>query len=512
MMMWIKQHKSAFISALKIGVLVLAVVFLSSCQPQPANTSDLEAKIQNCWPCTLYKVTFTSINMLVHKLYTSLTPTALAVLSVALLFFLAFRSVRLLTSLIPPNVPRYIREIAIVLFKAIIVSAILLSGNDFLCIVNLIVDPVITTFSLISRSILTSVLPPEEALALVNGAAGFIPPQTQNPDTPQLCMVFSEEMSKNLQLLIYQIYVALNSGVSLGWTLMAEGNIITFPMGLFFVVPSFFMLSLIFPWMFAESFFRMGTVIVLMPFLFVAWVFPATKQMVKPGWDVVFGSMVSILMACIYIALAITVIRIFAENSEYFKFMFGQARQEADPSFSRAMRRLSTEAVSFCALILIILKFHKALPAVAGYFGGDAQKSQIVAFFGGIKQLAISATMIAVGAVMSAFGIPGGTNLMKAGAKRVVEQAKEGAEANFREVTNTGEGASQGSEDAMGGSGAASAFGGVAKDAIKGKAADGDAKGGDAKGDAKGDDAKGGDSKGDDSKGEDKPKGEDKKE
>lgn len=441
MVMWMRQHRQDIISILKKGMLMLVLLLLVGCGDGEINTETLETKVENCWPCVLYERTFTTINYLVYTLYPILCRQALAVMSVGLLFWLAFKSLKLVTSVIQPNIHQYIHEVMSALFKAIIVSVILLSGDSFLCVINLFLEPVILSFSLISRVILLEVVPAEESIVVLETGKAFLPAYATfvAPLEESQCMVFTEVISKNLQAVIYQVYSSLDSGTSLGWTLMVDGNVVSFLLGLFFVWPAFFMLSLIFPWMFAESFFRAGAVIILLPFILTAWIFPSTKQMVKAGWDVIFGSMVSILMACIYIALAITVLRTFAENSDMFKFIFGQARQSADPSLLRAIRRLSTEAVAFFALIIIIIKFHKMLPNISGYFGGDSHRSEIVSVFGGLKKFAINLTMLAVGLILAAFGVPGGDRLVKVGAERIKDQTIKQVKKTAKETTNSGE-------------------------------------------------------------------------
>ena len=442
MIHFLKRHSNALSGMLKVGILMGVLCVLNGCKADQLTADNAEATINNCWSCTMYKIVFEGINRLISDLYLMLTEKAILLLGVGLLFWLAFKTVKLVTSLYEPDMAEYIRTVAITLFKAIVVSVILLSGEDYLCFLrDLIIDPPFLIFTHLSRILLVGVL---------SETADLVSPQDFIATTNQGCAVFSEVASKSIQFVIYQIYVALNSGVQLGWTMVMTGKIANILIGFFFVVPIFFMMSLVFPWIYVDSMFRIGCVIVLSPFIFVAWVFPATKGWVKPAWDVLFGSMVTILIACIYIALAITVLRTFSDSSPTFTGIFNPARQTTDPRFSEQMARLGVEALSFIALILIVNRFQNAIPNIAGYFGGDSAKSQVVSLFGGIKQLVISAAMIAVGAAMSAFGVPGGDKLIKAGANRIKEQMKEDAKATTAEVMDTGSGTGTGGETSEG--------------------------------------------------------------
>ena len=433
---WIKQHHVMLSTILRVCMVVVMLLFLSACSDK---NSEMQVSVENCWPCTMYKIIFEKVNDLTVLLYGNITPKALALLGVGLLFWLSFRTGKMLVTLYEPDVNEYIQSVKTVLFKAILVASLLSAGEQYICFLSEILAPPMLTISYFSAALLRQ---------SVGEITVDLPREFINiPD--ETCRVFTKEVATYLQYMVYQIYVALQAGIMFGWSLIFTPNLICPIMGLFVVLPTFFMLMLVFPLMFADSFVRLGASIILAPILFVAWVFPSTKNMLKSIWDVAFGSMITMMIGCIYITLAINVMQIFQENSESLKGILSQARQMADPELERAMRRMSTEAVSFMVLIFVILKFHKAVPDVAGYLGGDSTKSSVVAFFGGLKQLAISAAMIAVGVAMSACGIPGGDRLIKAGAERVKDQMTEG-------IKNLGSEA-VGSSDVTGGAGVGAA-------------------------------------------------------
>ncbi|MBR5130438.1 MAG: hypothetical protein IKV03_04360 [Alphaproteobacteria bacterium] len=450
-------------------MLVVLLFVLTGCSEEGTEPEDMRATVENCWPCTMYKVIFETINQLVLQLYNDLVPKAMGLLGIGVLFWLAFRTGKMVVSLYEPDLNEYVQSVKTILFKAILVSAVLLVGDNFICFISMVLEPPMLTISYFSSALLQT---------SIDSLAVTLPQEFINIPAAQ-CQVFTEEVALYLQRMVYQIYASLNAGISFGWSLVRTTNFVCMIMGLFVVIPTFFLLSLIFPLMFADSFVRLGASIVLSPFLFVAWVFPATKNMLKSLWDVAFGSMITMMIGCIYITLAINVMQVFQESSESLKGIFSEARQLADPNLSLAVRRMSTEAVSFMVLIFIILKFHKSVTEVAGYLGGDSTKSSVVAVLGGIKQLAISAAMIAVGAVMAYCGIPGGTKLMKAGAQRIKDQMAEGA----KNIASD----SGGSGDATGGGGVISAVKGAYSGGDDKDSGKGDDKSGDDKGSSKGD-------------------------
>lgn len=423
------RHITVMKNALKICAFFAVLCLLAGCEGlKMSSESEWVASVQNCWPCTLYKAAFDAVGTLVKNLYPTMAERGLLVMGVGLLFWLSFTSAKMLTSLMEPNIKEYIHSVMVVLFKAMVVTAILITGDSFLCVIDMIVSPVLTTFTELSRIVLT---------ANTNINNGLVWPEQYMVQKDGACDLFGGQISYQLQDIIFRVYIALNSGMTLGYYVMVEKSFLNWIVGPF-IIWMFFIMSLIFPLMFAESFIRLGAVIVLSPFFFAAWVFPSTKSAIKKAWDVVFGAMFQLLIGCIYIGLVVGVIQLFADNN--WPGMLGNSRQTSDPSMMVNFRRLSTEAISFFALIIIMNRMQSNIPAIAGALGGDSSRSEIVGFMNGVKQLAISAAMIAAGAALSAFGFPGGAAMIQSGAQRAASQAEDAAKDATKEVTDTGSG------------------------------------------------------------------------
>ena len=439
-MMFLQKHMPFFISALKVCVLMVVLCFLSACAIEDTpSQAEWTASVANCWPCTIYKYTFEAIERVVYMLYNDLASKSIAIMAVGLLFWFMFKTGKMVGSMAETDLREYIRSVMIVSFKAICVAALLVNQQNFYCFIELVISTIVELFAAVSN----------EFLSNANGIAiGVELPSTfiNMTGTGQECKIFSAEASGLLQDTIYRVYVALRGGMALAAHLMMNTNILGFFVGAF-VWWMFAMLSLIMPWMFAGSFFRLGAVVVLSPLLFVAWVFPPTKEMMKGAWKIVFGSMMQILIASIYIAIAITLFKTFEEQT--FPEILDPSRQSMDDSMVDQFMALSRDALSFLVLLFIVNSLQKTIPSVSGYFGGDAQKSEVVSAFGDIKQFIQSAVLLAVGAVLAAFGVPMGTQMMKAAGKRMMKQATDKAKEFEKDATSEGE--DTGSNDATGG-------------------------------------------------------------
>ena len=55
---WIKQHYTGLSTILKACMVVAVLLLLSGCGDNNATEEDMVVSVENCWPCTLYKVIF----------------------------------------------------------------------------------------------------------------------------------------------------------------------------------------------------------------------------------------------------------------------------------------------------------------------------------------------------------------------------------------------------------------------------------------------------------------------
>lgn len=413
------------------GLFFVMLLFVGGCSELSADAT-MQAgwisSVQNCWPCILYKSAFNAIDGLILQLYPTMTEKGLVYMGASLLLWLAFTTGKFVTTLYEPDTKKYILSVMTVLFKAMLVGVVLSQGERLICFIDLVVSPVLTFFTQLSRIAISS---------NTNINSGLIWPNEFKDAPEQICAVFSPQVKYQLQDIIYRVYVALNGGISLGVNFMLQMNVVNWILGPI-IIWTFFIMMMLFPWIFVDSFIRLGSVLILSPFFLVAWVFPETKGKVKEAWNVIFGAAMQILIACIYIGLIVGVIRAF--EAQNWPGMLGTSRQTADPGILIQFRRMSIEAVSFFALLIIMIKMQGSIPAISGALGGDSQKSQMIGFMDGVKQLAISTAMLAIGALMMAFGIPGGDRLVKRGAERMAKQAKDVANDTMNEISNSGEG------------------------------------------------------------------------
>lgn len=362
-------------------IVVFACLTLCACAPQeiPHNSEEWQNNIANCWPCQLYDASFSALDRAIVSITKDMTRHALIILGFGLLFWLLFKVGTFIVSVKEPNSKQFVQNILITFFKAILVSSLLFNPEAYVSfIAQNIVQPVLLVFVDLSRIILTA---DQDVASYLTTPEDFI--STLNMTT-QTATVFGKAKAY-IGEIIYRITVALKTGQALGITILMDHGFINFLMGLL-VVFIFFLLLIRFPIIFIDSFIRLGAVIILSPFMFVAWVFPPTKGVIKKGWDILFGAMVNILFGCIFMAMFIYVLYVYTERA--YPSFFTTAGQTSNPYLVFYIKTFNNSIVAIFVLILTMNKLSAHVPALAKKFGGDGSTGALAAQTKGLFSLA----------------------------------------------------------------------------------------------------------------------------
>ncbi len=379
---------------LRLAIIVgLACLTLCACAPQevPYDSTEWQSNIANCWPCQLYDACFSALDKIIVGLTKDMTPHALIILGFGLLLWLLFKVGSFIISIQPPNSKQFVQNILITFFKAMLVSTLLFNPDWYISfIAQNIVQPILLIFADLSRIILTSNQDVTKYLAL---HSDFV---TNVSQATQADVVFGETKTYIAEI-IYRITVALKTGQALGMTLLRETGFVSTLAGLL-VLFIFFFLLIRFPIVFIDSFFRLGAVIILSPLMFVAWVFPPTKGVIKKGWGVLFGAMVNILFGCIFMAMMVYVLYVYTERA-HPSFMY-TSYQSSSPDLVLGIKTFKANTVAVFVLILTMNKLSAHIPALASKFGGDANTGALAAqtmmLLGLAKSMAKSGVKLAI--------------------------------------------------------------------------------------------------------------------
>lgn len=404
-------------------LIAAGVLLVSGCSGPPAyNAADWTNRIENCWPCAIYGVVLQAIDKTLEATIAMISQASLTFLAIGLLFWLAFKVAAFVGSFKTPDVGEFMNTLMVVLFKAIVVAALLLNAESFLVFFgNSFVQPVLLMFTDISRTFLAT----DESVAqymrssetinglITAGANGIAMNATTTStllgDTPIY-----------IQDIIYRLFILLRAGTGLGISVMVDTGAFGFLVGLY-IIYMFFVMSLILPLLFADAFVRMGCLLILTPLALVCWVFPH-KSLKAPIANIIKGifvSMFDILFTCIFIGLVIAVIIAYTE--QFSPGLLSSARHTTDSQLAKDVNNMSNTFIAFMFLLFVFNRLTYNIPKMAGYFGGSSATSSLIRMVKAMK----SGVKVAVGAVMMATGVGAGVGkeMVASGGQALADQA-----------------------------------------------------------------------------------------
>ncbi len=398
-MIILSQHINIRLKSLKIGMMLLLVCLLSGCTAAlPEEIAGLVAvKKENCWPCTGFKAVWEGLASLTNAIFPKMCGWALDFLGVALLFWIAFTVCKYIMAVKEPNLKDFISSIAMVLFKAVAISAVLLTPENTKYVLDLFITPAITAFVNLSRAIMFS------DATLAKNFAGAIDYDTINTSTT----LFASNVGNMLQDIVYRVYLGFNSGIALGARMLISIDMVSWGMG-FFTMFVFFYLMLVIPMIFMEGFIIVAIVFVMFPFFLVSYVFPSTKNYLKVGWEALFVAVMQIMVTCIYLTVLLSVVKTYSKD-------FSIGKQLTDFMFMTNLKDMTGSSLSFFALIYCIFKMSNDIPAMTSFLAGSFNRTQILQMVRRFSGMASNVGKFAIGAslVGSGVGATKGQAMMK---------------------------------------------------------------------------------------------------
>lgn len=422
----LKNDHNILFKALIRGVGCFMLLLLGGCTSAlPDEIQDLlTVRKENCWPCTGYKAVWEGLGSLTQSAFPTMCQIALNVLGLALLFWIAFTVGKFVVALKEPNIKDFITNIALILFKSIVVAIILLTPENTMYILELVIDPVVSGFVELSRNILFA----DSSIAKHFAAAASY------KSIEKSSALFTSNVGNQLQDIVYRIYLGFSSGIGLGARMLISTDMLSWAMGIF-IMFIFFYLMLIIPLIFMEGFIILGIVFVLFPFLLVSYVFPSTKSMLKVAWDALFIAISQMLITCIYLAVFVSVIQ-----SRTNDFSIG--KQLTDVKLLTGLKDMTTNGIAFFALIWCLFKMANDIPRMAAFLTGTQNRSQMMALVQRFTSIVTSAGKFVAGAALVGTGVGSGigASMMHDGlhdaAKNVKEEFATGSQNNKTDTNN----------------------------------------------------------------------------
>ena len=292
-----------------------------------------------CWFCPIFGTLFDAMNTIATNISRDLSQTFLAIMGVALLFSIGFKTAKMLTSLQAVDLMQYLTDMFRHLGRAIIASAFLWAS---LSIFTYVISPFLT----MSLSLSTTIIEAGDVRATITKATQEINSQgNANINTASICnaaddnalpllqaeataldngtapqQAFAPSVKAALICLMRTVSASLISGMVVGATIYYGGIAVlvdsimqigtAFKMiyiGAFIVLGHIFIFAAV-PFKYIDSMVRMAFVCALMPLWIILWVFPATTGYTKKAWDMFLSTCAIFLCMSVILVLVVQLI------------------------------------------------------------------------------------------------------------------------------------------------------------------------------------------------------------
>lgn len=353
------------------------ILLLCGCTHNPKMPQQEASGYEACWPCAVYETTFEVLERTLETLIEISCKNAVTLLGFGLLFWLLFHVGKFVVTIQEPNIRKFIFPITTVLFKSIVVFSLIHNADDYINFIGeYIVQPIFLFFADVATLIFDSDNTVRQA-TLINSVSDEIGSGGR---------LFGTGVGKFIDI-IFRIFIGFKFGTALGFTIWSGIGAIPFLFGLF-VICMFWMLLLTMPLMFTDSLIRIAVILILSPFILVAWIFPPTKKMFEKLWGIFIGTGLTLIFASFYVTLTLYLVITFAEQQ--YPGILSNAVQQNDPDLYYDVLSIKSSVLGFFVLLLAMNRLSKHISRIANQFGGETASSSWFRMFGGLKQLSIA--------------------------------------------------------------------------------------------------------------------------
>ena len=385
--------KSLFSHKFSKVLLFMGMLLLTACDCDSAgDVKQLQEKFnspEGCIPCQLFRVIYNASAAMSSAAYDTMCDIALSLLTIGLTAWLLWHVLKLIVSLREPDITSFWVELLQMLFKGGAVAIVVGSKKHLYSLINSVLEPIALIFIDLSTTLLQSSWTSKATVMLYSRF-------TEAPGFPS-------RIGQAVENLIYRVTVALNVGRVLGLRLMFSCDFANFWLGLFLSI-IFFLMVLFFPFYLLDGFIKLTLVFALLPLFLVAWVFKKTASFLIKAWDIVFGSFVQIMIACIFISIFISVFEGFAAIRG-FGYLFAPAVQDIDRLFQEDANQMSFTFLTFMMIAQYMYSLSKKISEFAAQFA-DAPKGNVVGqMIDAAKKTIRALIMVAIAVAATAVGL-----------------------------------------------------------------------------------------------------------
>ncbi|NCB49287.1 MAG: hypothetical protein EOM53_01220 [Alphaproteobacteria bacterium] len=353
-----------------------------------------KALLEKCWACPLYEVVLNTVGKLTFLIFNNLASYCRTLLALGLAFWLVFNSLNFISQFKNPRPTDFWRKILSVLLKAFVISLILSSETLFIWIFNSLILPVFQAFMTSSLDVLAS-----PGVSSCNSYM-TIDLLTQNFEITHFGGVGNDSMLpaalvEMMKAIIFEIQLSFSRGISFGYAIFSQNTFSSAFVG-GGVLVLFLALTIVFPFYLLDGLIRSCLVLALLPFILVAWVFPATSKWVIKAWKLLISSLIQIFLFSVFTVLVVIVLSYISvgNGASIYTFLGADSEGYIKDALALSMEFLLVFAVCLYIFILVNIFF-----SLSKSFGGAPDSSVLKGFFGKAKAVGFALGKKALGFV-----------------------------------------------------------------------------------------------------------------
>ena len=348
-------NKRFLILAILIGCFVLSGCNFKVDQ-DPGKAYD--ERNSSCWTCQFFGVIYRSLALISQNSAEMLCKASVSLMvAILALWLLYFLGKNFFWSMEEPDYRGVWASVFKAIGKATIVGIVLSSKDMFFAIVNMIYIPIVKLWLFFAV----------EILKIDTGSGGVIDTLKASKITTkyETGTAFPADLAQEIEMILYRVQVAFDIGMTIGIKLLATSDIVAILLA-FFVMGSFFYLSITFPLYFIDAIIRFGFAIIVMPLALVAWALPVqgSAGVVRSFFNFIMGTGAQILIAAVFIAFSLSMMDNFLQERMGFKAT--ASGQNINQKFVTEMIQFKSSGLLLFVMCFYLIKLSERVPSMAG--------------------------------------------------------------------------------------------------------------------------------------------------
>ena len=443
--MKVMQDKIMKILYLPILAVLASVAFTSPafalCDPVPQT---MNGYLSDCYICDFVSMLLRAINTVATQSFDMMGDVgggpAISLMAIGFALWLGWHIGNYFINYKYPDPMEFMTELGRCAFRVTFIAAILMLPASIA--VDFVISPIITMateliLGLVNTDVIADIIADNSLSGMENfcGAA-------MNDSGLSNGMALSPQVLNSILCMVQAVYYEAVKGVVIGEGIACNAqslNLIIFSIPdigmwligvIIFIVFLFIVLTVSFA--LVDYIVRIGFVLIMLPLLLVAWVFPITRQYTKKGWELFLNSLVALIAMAIALGLILKLLFSVLGNSEEVDACINEDRMHDLYSiiYTNGFNWILFIVVLFLSVILI-----KTATAVANHFvsiNPILGSANIGASVGG-KMMAAAANLVkaaaTVATIVATLVTGGAAGVAAAGAKAGATAAATAASA-----------------------------------------------------------------------------------